>query len=114
MARLYANENFPREVTMGLRDRGHDVLTVQEAGNAGQAVPDTEVLRFATREGRAVLTINRRDFIHLHQRDSGHAGIIVCTQDPDTVGQAERVDLAIASVAPTLAGQLLRVNRPQS
>ncbi len=34
MARLYANENFPRQVVIILRDLGHDVLTVQEAGNA--------------------------------------------------------------------------------
>lgn len=34
MARLYANENFPRQVAIILRELGHDVLTVQEAGNA--------------------------------------------------------------------------------
>jgi hypothetical protein len=36
MARLYADENFPQPVVMGLRRLGHDVLTVQEAGKAGQ------------------------------------------------------------------------------
>ena len=35
MARLYANENFPYQVVIALRALGHDVLTVQEAGNAG-------------------------------------------------------------------------------
>lgn len=34
MLRLYADEHFPRIVSELLRRMGHDVLTVQEAGNA--------------------------------------------------------------------------------
>jgi hypothetical protein len=112
MAQLYANENFPRQVVEGLRSLGHDVLTVQEAGNAGLGIDDREVLTFATERNRAVITINRRDFIRLHATQPDHAGIIVCTQGPDTDGQAKRIHEAIASVA-TLKGLLLRVNRPQ-
>ena len=52
MAQLYANENFPREVVIALRRLGHDVLTVQEAGNGGRGVPDDEVLAFAIQRGR--------------------------------------------------------------
>ena len=62
---------------------------------------------------RAVITINCRDFIRLHNADPNHAGIIVCTQDADTQGQAERIHQAI-STTDTLEGQLVRVNRPQS
>jgi hypothetical protein len=32
MARLYADENFPPPVVERLRELGHDVQTVQEAG----------------------------------------------------------------------------------
>ncbi|WP_437807493.1 DUF5615 family PIN-like protein [Sorangium sp. So ce1078] len=111
MASFYANENFPRQVVEALRALGHDVLTTQEAGNAGQAIPDEMVLEFATRSDRVVLTLNRRDFIRLHRRSAEHAGIVVCTEDPDTEGQAARVHEAVASL-PSLAGQLVRVNRP--
>ena len=38
MAKLYANENFPFPVVEELRKLGHDVLTVQESGKAGQAL----------------------------------------------------------------------------
>ncbi|XXY52088.1 DUF5615 family PIN-like protein [Sorangium sp. So ce269] len=113
MASFYANENFPRQVVEGLRALGHDVLTTQEAGNAGQAIPDEMVLGFAARSGRAVITLNRRDFIRLHRQRTDHAGIVVCAEDPDTEGQAARVHQAIASL-PSLAGQLVRVNRPWS
>jgi predicted nuclease of predicted toxin-antitoxin system len=51
VARLYADEQFPRQVLEILRSFGYDVLTVQEAGNAG--LPDDEVLDFAVSENRA-------------------------------------------------------------
>jgi predicted nuclease of predicted toxin-antitoxin system len=110
MTALYANENFPLQVVEALRRLGHDVLTSLEAGKAGQAVSDTDVLAFAKQKNRAVLTLNRRDFIKLHKLLPDHAGIIVCTQDPDTGRQAERIHQTILS--KSLAGQLLRINRP--
>ncbi len=39
MARFYADEQFPRIATEHLRLLSHDVLTVQEAGNAGKSDP---------------------------------------------------------------------------
>jgi hypothetical protein len=111
VARLYANENFPLQVVQALRDLGHDVLTVVEAGHANQAVPDEEVLAFAIGERRAVITLNRREFILLHNRQPDHAGIVVCTQDPDTDGQARRIHAAVVQ-AGSLEGVLLRVNLP--
>ncbi len=110
MARLYANENFPQPAVAELRRLGHDVLTTLEAGQAGLAVSDPEVLAQATAQGRAVLTFNRRHFIRLHEETPGHAGLIVCTFDVDFAGLAHRIDAAIRA-APSLDGQLLRVNR---
>jgi hypothetical protein len=77
MGRLYSNENFPLPVVERLRALGHDVLTIQEAGKADQALPDEEVLAFASREQRALLTLNRLHFIRLHRQQPGHAGIVV-------------------------------------
>lgn len=111
MARLYSNENFPLPVVEKLRALGHDVLTLQEAGKADQAQPDDAVLKFAAGETRAVLTLNRRHFIRLHRENPTHAGIIVCTVDPDFAGQAERIHKAIGAPS-SLNGQLIRVNRP--
>jgi hypothetical protein len=108
---LYANENFPLPVVVELRNLGYDVLTMTEAGQANQAISDAEVLRFATERERAILTLNRRHFIQLHQEDTQHDGIIVCTFDPDFEGQAGRIHAAIENL-PTLRSQLIRVNRP--
>jgi hypothetical protein len=111
VARLYANENFPLQAVEELRLLGHDVLTTRQAGNAGQAKPDDRVLAFATGQGRALVTLNRKHFIRLHHFDADHAGIIACTFDANFVALAHRIDAAIAG-QPSLAGQLIRVNRP--
>jgi hypothetical protein len=111
LAALYSNEIFPLPVVQELRALGHDVLATQETGQAGNAVPDTEVLDYASGLHRAVLTLNRRDFIRLHLASAAHAGIVACTFDPDFTGQAERIHQAIAQEGH-LTGKLVRVNRP--
>jgi len=111
MARLSANENLPLPVVEQLRRFGHDALTVQESAQAGRRMTDEEVLAFAAKLARAVLTLNRRHFIRHHAERAQHAGIIVCSFDPDFVGQAERIHAAISGMQD-LTGQLLRIPRP--
>ncbi|HSF34381.1 MAG TPA: DUF5615 family PIN-like protein [Candidatus Tectomicrobia bacterium] len=113
MARLYADEDFSYPVTQQLRQLGHDILTAQEAGQAGQGIQDTSVLASATAAGRAVVTFNRRHLIRLHAEVSSHAGIIVCARDDDVPALANRIHQQLQN-APALHGQLLRVNRPSS
>jgi predicted nuclease of predicted toxin-antitoxin system len=111
VAKLYADEHFPRELTQLLRELGHDVLTVQEAGNADQRIPDEEVIAFAIEHQRAVITMNRRHFVRLHCELSSHCGVVVCTQDSDWAGQAKRIDRALKEYS-TLDNELVRVYRP--
>lgn len=110
MARLYADENFPLPVVAFLRRFGHDVLTTKEAGKANQRIPDEDVLTFAVSLKRGLLTLNRRHFIRLHQLNPDHAGIIVCTEDPDFEGAAIGINDAILA-STTLNGKLIRVVR---
>ena len=109
MALLYADENIDYPVVEYLRQLGHDVTTVQEAGRTGG--DDAQVLADATASGRAVLTYNRRHFQRLHRQSAVHAGIIACTWDADRAALAARIDQTIVA-ASLLAGQYLRVNRP--
>jgi predicted nuclease of predicted toxin-antitoxin system len=112
MALLYADEQFPRIVVELLRALGHDVLTVQEARNANLGIPDEDVLAFAVTNERAVLTLNRIDFIRLHASQPNHAGIIVCKDDQQNRQRmATRISEAISNLE-TLRGMLVRVNRP--
>ena len=111
MARFYADEQYPYPVVEYLRSLGHDVQTVQEAGNGNQRIPDPEMLAFATKKGRAVLTQNRKDFIRLHQQHIEHAGIIACTIDRDWQRLADRIDARVAQES-SLLGKLIRIVRP--
>ena len=111
MADFYSNENFPLPVVEELRRLGHHVLTIQETGKSGLALRDEQVLAYATRHKRILLTINRRHFVRLHQSHAIHAGIIVCSFDPDFSGQAKRIHEAVGKLSNS-AGQLIRVNRP--
>lgn len=111
MARFYADENFPLPVVQKLRRLGHDVLTISEASKANQQYSDTAVLQDAASLGRCVLTLNRKHFRRLHEEGLSHAGIVLCTYDPDYTGQAQRIDEAVGDLS-SLAGQLIRINRP--
>ena len=111
MADLLADENFPLPVVLELRSMGHDVKVWADTGLANLRYPDPFVLRFAVKEGRTLLTINRKDFIRQHAQTQEHGGVIVCTQDLDFSGQARRIHEAITAEEP-LRGKLLRINRP--
>jgi hypothetical protein len=109
MASFYADEDFDYPVVVELRRLAHDVLTVQEAGQAGQK--DPAVLAFASSQGRAVLSYNRRHFIRLHRHTPAHAGIVICTRDPDSSALANRIHHEV-STYPDLANLLIRIYRP--
>jgi predicted nuclease of predicted toxin-antitoxin system len=110
MARLYSNENFPLPSVQELRRLGHDVLTSYEAGNAEKTIPDEDVLAFSIAEKRCLMTFNRKHFIHLHNLNAEHNGVIVCTFDSNFVALAERIHSAILT-ENNLAGKLIRINR---
>jgi predicted nuclease of predicted toxin-antitoxin system len=110
MGRFYADEDFPWGAVQFLRNWGHDVLTVQEAGRCGK--PDPEVLADAMADGRAVLTHNHRHYQRLHAHGQPHGGIISCTRDDKNLpGLARRIHDAITA-APHLVNQFIRIIRP--
>ena len=110
MARLFADEKFPIPTIQGLRQLGHDVLTIAEVGLAGLGVPEEEVLAFAHADGRAILTHNRKHFRSLHNAGRPHSGMVLCTEDTNFDSLATRVNQARAQ-AIHLTGQVIRVTR---
>jgi Domain of unknown function (DUF5615) len=98
--RLYFDEDAAeRAVITGIRDRGIDVLTVQEAGMASAS--DEEQLAYATSEGRTVYTLNVGDFCRLHAEylaaGKDHSGILVIPRQRYSVG--EKIRRLIAHIA---------------
>lgn len=110
IVKFYADENFPRRTVEELRNLGHDVLTTYEDGKANRAIPDEEVLARAIEIERAVLSLNRLDFKRLHQANSNHFGIVICTEDTDRPGQARRISENVSKFEG-LKGLLIRIYR---
>ena len=72
MVKLLADEHVAGAVVSGLRRRGVDVLTLNEAGLL--AAEDGDILARARLEGRVVFTQDQ-DFLRLHAAGLPHAGI---------------------------------------
>lgn len=71
--RYYTDENVSKAVVNGLRQRGVDVLTTQEADMMGAT--DEEHLAFAKSEERVIFTQDD-DFLRLHARGESHVGMV--------------------------------------
>lgn len=112
MLKLYANENFPLETVQVLRNLGYDVLTTHEIGKSNLRIPDEDVLTFAISENRAILTINRKDFIRLHRLNPTHSGIIICTKNDDFENFGECIHAVLLPYEENISNLLLRVYKP--
>jgi predicted nuclease of predicted toxin-antitoxin system len=111
MTSLYSNENLSIDLVEKIREFGHDVLTSYQAGQANQGIPDDDVFAYATANQRSVVTFNRDDFVALHRRGINHAGIIICKDDRDYLGQAQALELFLSAQASSLHNRLIRVLR---
>jgi predicted nuclease of predicted toxin-antitoxin system len=114
MAKLFGDENFSAQALVSLKDLGHDTQSIFEAGLANQKITDREILEYASRNDRAVLTFDRRDYYKLHQESPKHAGIIACTFNPDNQELAQRIDQEISRESGELEAKFIRVYRPNT
>lgn len=96
-----------------LREAGHDVLTVGEAGL--EAHTDAAVFAYAQQAQRVLLTRNVLDFRALHEADADHAGILIEFQDSDPTKNLSAADVvrAISNIEASgweVAGQFVGLN----
>ena len=111
MVRLYSNENLAIDLVEALRKLNYDVLSSYDAGQANQGIPDDEVLKYATLNDLSVITFNRDDFVALHRNGVNHAGIIICKDDRDYLGQAQALHDYLDAQVDRLHNRLIRVQR---
>lgn len=109
--KIYANENFPSETVELLRSLGYDILTTHDVGQSNLQIPDDAVLAFAIAEGRAVITLNRKDFIQLHRHTPLHNGIIICTKNDDFQNFAYAIHRVLSAFDEGIENRLIRVYR---
>jgi hypothetical protein len=81
---FFFDQHIPGAVANGLRQRGADVLTAQDAGRCG--LPDLDQLRFTTAQDRVMVSFDP-DYLALAQSGIAHAGIIWCPATKYSIGQ---------------------------
>ena len=83
---VYVDEDVHVLVGELLRSKGFYAITARDAGMLTQS--DDSQLEFATRNGMAILTHNRADYLDLHRRylemEIPHSGIIVISRFPES------------------------------
>jgi predicted nuclease of predicted toxin-antitoxin system len=82
--KYYFDEHVDPAIAHGLRRRGIDCLTTQEAGNKG--LDDLDQLDFALTEQRVIMTYDK-DYLVLHGAGTPHAGIVKTLADKYSIGQ---------------------------
>lgn len=84
--RLLLDEMISATVAHQLRDRGHDVVAVQDIGYSHlRGIADCVLLEYASQNSRTTVTDNVPDFLRCHRQrlDVGarHFGLLLFTND---------------------------------
>lgn len=103
--RLFTDEDVYGATAIALRRAGLDAVSTPEAGRLGES--DESQLKWASVEGRVLVTFNVAHFANLHDRSlklgRQHAGIIVSAQRP--IGDLLQ---RLLKLAGTLDGEAMR------
>ena len=82
MIKLYLDEDVHKKVAVALRIKGYDVISAHEVKSWG--ISDFQQLKYAISQGRAIFTLNKDDFIKLHNEytegGKSHFGILLSKQ----------------------------------
>ena len=102
--KLLLDEMYASSLAALLRDWGHDAIAVKERPDL-MGLPDEDLVRAATAEGRAVVTEDVQDFAALDRRiyaaGQSHSGLVLAhaRRFPRSVRNHERVlDGALAAL----------------
>jgi predicted nuclease of predicted toxin-antitoxin system len=97
--RLKTDENLPQSVVELLRDAGHDVDTALQENLGGS--DDATLLTTATRDRRAVVTLDK-DFADIRAYPPAHyCGIVVLRPRDQTIGHLRALTVRLV---PLLSG----------
>jgi uncharacterized protein with PIN domain len=95
--KFYTDENVDPAVATGLRVRGIDAITTQEAGRRGAG--DDQQIEFAVAESRVIVTHNV-DLLRMHSRGLQHAGIAFIGAHRKSLGEIIRMLVLLHDVIP--------------
>jgi predicted nuclease of predicted toxin-antitoxin system len=104
--RLKADENLPQSVVKLLRDAGHDVHTMVDENLSGST--DAILLSAATRENRALITLDKDSADIRAYPPSDYSGIVVLRARDSTIARLRALTTRVIPLLSTgdLAGRL--------
>lgn len=94
--KFYLDENLDPAIATGLRQRGIDAVTTQEAGLKGAG--DDRQVAHALSTGRVLVTRDA-DFLRMHGRNVPHGGIVFVTGNR-SIGEILRGLVVLHQVVP--------------
>ncbi|GGK75646.1 DUF5615 family PIN-like protein [Mangrovihabitans endophyticus] len=94
---ILLDEMYPPRLARLLRDSGHDVVAVLDVEVGLASKSDSDVLAWATRNNRCVVTENAGDFARMAQHGLSHAGIVLVSgrRFPRTASGLQRLAKAL-------------------
>jgi Domain of unknown function (DUF5615) len=100
VTQVLLDEMYPPALAQRLRDAGHDVLAVLDVQVGLGSRSDDEILAWAARHERCVVTENIADFARLAALGVPHAGIILVSPQrfPRTAAGLHRIGDALDAV----------------
>ena len=107
--KLYLDEDVRPLLAKILRNRGYDVTSCVERKHFGFS--DEKQLNIASKNKRAILTHNIKDFVLLHKKTNGkHFGIIVSEQTSISILLKRILKLLSQNSATDINGNLIWLN----
>lgn len=105
---VLADENVESEWIHALRDDGHEVRRVVDVDDLGVSAIDPDVLGFAARSERVLLTADQSDFDRPPFDD--HAGVVIVADVTRSGGEIRRAVRRIERSYPDLSGKVAYVS----
>lgn len=110
--KLYLNENLSPELAKRLGANDYDVISSHEA--AMDSENDESQMQYAVLESRAIVTINKKDFIAIHSdyitKGIEHFGIILSTDEDHWIIYRRLLKLLTTLTAEEINNQLIWLN----
>jgi hypothetical protein len=102
--KLFTDEMVSPQLAHRLVRQFYDVVCCRDRGRSNKKIPDSEQIKYATQDDRAILTYNPTEYAAIHQTwlatGNGHSGIIISDQIDDIAELERRVKRHLDTVHP--------------
>lgn len=103
---LFTDEMVSPQLAHRLAGQFYDVVCCRDRGRSNKKIPDSEQIKYAAQENRAILTYNATEYAAIHRTwiatGNSHAGIIISEQIDDIAELERRVKRHLDTIDPAI------------